>query len=119
MRAAAWLLSLCGCNQVFDLTPTSLPPADAAPRCPDSGPPPFSNRLVQAVTQPCDNYSYSTVTHRALAVCLYDAGPVPAHRRGPGRRHARRGADRLAVGAAGPGRSLCARPRPPTWRSTT
>ncbi|HSD86777.1 MAG TPA: hypothetical protein VLB44_04655 [Kofleriaceae bacterium] len=83
MRTAAGLLSLCACNQVFDLTPTSLPPADAAPRCPDSGPPPFSNRLVQAATQPCDNYSYSTVTHRALAMCSYEAAPYRRLAEGP------------------------------------
>jgi hypothetical protein len=83
MRAAAGLLSLCACNPVFDLTPTSLPPADAAPRCPDSGPPPFSNRLVQAVTQPCDNYTFSAVTHRALAMCSYDTAPYRRIAEGP------------------------------------
>lgn len=83
MRAAAWLLSLGACNQVFDLKPTSLPPADAAPRCPEQGPPPFSNRLVQAVTQPCDNYTFSAVTHRALAMCLYDTPPYRRVSEGP------------------------------------
>lgn len=69
------LALVASCNQVYDIRETHLPPADAAPFCPESGPPPISRRLVQVAAGACLDYSFSEVTRRALALCRIDAPP--------------------------------------------
>ncbi|HSD86778.1 MAG TPA: hypothetical protein VLB44_04660 [Kofleriaceae bacterium] len=75
-------IALTGCNQVFDLQPTVLPPPDAAPRCPDMGSAPaISRRLVQVVRQSCTSYTFSA-TGRALASCALHTDPYFAFEEG-------------------------------------
>jgi hypothetical protein len=80
---ATVLIACAGCNQFFDLRETSLPPADAAPFCPASGPPPISRRLVQIATGNCFEYSFSEITRRGLAQCPTGDPPGYEIREGP------------------------------------
>jgi hypothetical protein len=67
----AILVALAGCNQVFGVGPTTLPPPDALPTgCPAIGTPPqFSNKFDQVIDESCGDYIPSAVTGIALAHC--------------------------------------------------
>lgn len=77
MRWAAFALTVCGCNQIFDLNQTRL--VDAAPDvaidaprvCPPIGTPlRLGRELQQVVRQDCTGYTVSRVSGQAAAVCL-------------------------------------------------
>jgi hypothetical protein len=73
MRPAALLLTLCGCNQVFDLNATRLVDAspDVAPHsCPSLGTPlKFGGEFHQVVRQECQGYNVSAVADVGVASC--------------------------------------------------
>ncbi|MGE5181213.1 MAG: hypothetical protein ACM31C_04090 [Acidobacteriota bacterium] len=75
MKSAALVL-LAGCNAVFGLQRTELPPPDAAAVCPPIGQTPvFSTTLRQAVVQSCTGYNISPDRGIAIASCpTYTAG---------------------------------------------
>lgn len=63
------LIGLVGCNQIFGLDPTILPPVDAPSSCPAVGTPPaFGKALQTATLQDCESYT-TAATGRALAMC--------------------------------------------------
>lgn len=78
MRALAWLVLGCGCNQVFGLresVPTDArqfdAPIDAPYACPPPGAQPaFGALLRQSIAKNCISYTTSTTANRAAAYCL-------------------------------------------------
>lgn len=71
MRPAWWLVALAGCDRIFGLSPTQLPPPDAPYACPAIGSvPAFSPVLHQSVFQFCDYLSVSADTNMAMAECF-------------------------------------------------
>ncbi len=73
MRWAALALTVCGCNQVFDLNATKLVDAspDVAPRaCPPIGTPlKFGGEFHQVVRQECQGYNFSAAADVGVASC--------------------------------------------------
>lgn len=70
MRFAVSSLLLAGCNAVFGLEPTSLPPPDAPPTCPAYGQSlEFGTGLADAVDEPCFHYTQSGDAGIAAAAC--------------------------------------------------
>jgi len=73
----AIVVAAMGCNQIYGLDPTILE-QDKPPVCPPLGTAPrFSTTVQIATTQNCVDYSPSTRTGTAMAVC-YDAPPYVA-----------------------------------------
>ncbi len=71
MRSLWWLVAIAGCNRVFGLAQTQLPPADAPFSCPATGGvPQFSPILHQSVLQFCDYLTVSEDTQMAMAECF-------------------------------------------------
>ncbi len=71
MRWPWWVLAIAGCNRVFGLVPTQLPPPDAPFACPaPGGVPTFSSILHQSVLQFCDYLTVSEDTQMAMAECF-------------------------------------------------
>jgi hypothetical protein len=76
------LLALCGCNQIFGLTPTRPIDAaffdaapDAAPMCPAPGTPPrFSSLLHQEIVEYCEFFSETEAGDLAAADCNRGVG---------------------------------------------
>jgi hypothetical protein len=76
MRWAALALTVCGCNQIFDLDATRL--VDAAPdvaadakrTCPPIGTPlAFGGEFHQVVRQECQGYNFSSAMNIGVASC--------------------------------------------------
>jgi hypothetical protein len=68
MRWAA-LLGLWGCNQIYGLDKTRLPPPDGPYACPELGAaaPTFSRTIYQAFTQPSSSYHFNPTGTLAVA----------------------------------------------------
>lgn len=77
MKWAALALTLCGCNQIFDLNATQLVDAapDVAPRtCPPIGTPlRFGGEFHQVVPQECQGYNFSAGADVGVASCTEPA----------------------------------------------
>jgi hypothetical protein len=76
MRLAALVLTVCGCNQIFDLQPTQLVDAspdvaaDARRMCPPIGTPlRFGAEFHQVVRQDCQGYNVSAAANVGVASC--------------------------------------------------
>jgi hypothetical protein len=75
MRALAWVVLGCGCNQVFGLNETVAQqfdaPIDAPFTCPAAGTQPaFTTVLNQAIAKNCISYTTSVTADRAAAYCV-------------------------------------------------
>lgn len=67
----------CGCNQVFGLRETVLPPPDAPPSCPAPGAPlQFASGSVGVVSESCVGYTHSTSANLAVAACVQAGGYI-------------------------------------------
>lgn len=72
MRWGAALLTICACNQIYELEPTRLPPPDAPYACPPLGgaAPEFSTSVYQASTQIVASYHFTPTGSLAVAAAF-------------------------------------------------